>query len=305
MAQKLTSFDRNEVRVLHIEPTTKCNLACPQCHRTIGAPYYNHMTNRSELTLQSVMDTIDVELVAQLQKVFMCGNFGEPVACKEIVSIYKYFRTFNPTVTLGLNTHGGLRTPAWWKMLAEIFALPLDYVTFAIDGLEDTHKIYRVNSDLKKTFKNAEAYIQAGGSAHWEMLIFEHNEHQVEQCKQLAYDMGFTWFRAKVSKRFDYSDTVKPPAGYVEPEYSDKEIDCHALEERSIYLAANGEIMPCCFFGSEVFSLDQRGRNLCHNTEALVSSWVDTPHRICQYNCGTQAGKTRFKRQWNIEAQLR
>ena len=57
MAQTLTQFDLEQVKVLHIEPTTLCNIACPQCARTVGEPYYNDERDRSELTLTKIRNT--------------------------------------------------------------------------------------------------------------------------------------------------------------------------------------------------------------------------------------------------------
>ena len=78
-----------------------------------------------------------------------------------------------------------------------------DYDVFSIDGLEDTNHIYRVGVQFKKIMENAKAYIDTGASAHWDMLVFDHNKHQVDECRQLADTMGFTWFRSKETDRWD------------------------------------------------------------------------------------------------------
>jgi hypothetical protein len=44
--------------------------------------------------------------------------------------------------------------------------------------LEDTNHLYRENVEWKKIMENARAFISAGGTAHWDMLIFDHNKHQ-------------------------------------------------------------------------------------------------------------------------------
>ena len=40
--------------------------------------------------------------------------------------------------------------------------------------------------------ENAQAYINEGASVHWDMLVFDPTNTQVEQCKRLARNMGFT-----------------------------------------------------------------------------------------------------------------
>ena len=53
---------------------------------------------------------------------------------------------------------------------------------------------------------NAKAFIEAGGKARWKMIVFKHNEHQIDEAKLLAKDMGFWEFDKHVSTRnFEYN----------------------------------------------------------------------------------------------------
>lgn len=307
--QMLTQFDFSQIRVLHIEPTTVCNAACPQCHRE-DPRFYDHSRDKSELTLEQIKKLYDSTFISQLEKMFMCGNFGEPAAATDTLDIYKYFREHNQNITLGINTNGSLRSANWWEELAGIFHQQFDYAVFSIDGLADTNHIYRRNTVWDKIIENAQAFIAAGGTAHWDMLVYEHNEHQVDACQDLARDLGFSWFRAKVSKRFHESPVIflNPPQGYDLPNvFGDPgDIKCHALGEQSIYVAANGQILPCCWFGAEVFTLDDQARDLLGDWNGkLVPSWERTPHRICANTCSQDPQGSSFSKQWKIENQLR
>ena len=302
-------FDLDKIRVLHIEPTTVCNAACPQCGREDDR-YYNDQLHASELNLAQVQSMYSPKFVAQLEKMFMCGNFGEPAAAKDTLNIYRYFKTHNSNIVLGMNTNGSIRTTSWWIELANIFSNPYSYVVFSLDGLEDTNHIYRKNTVWSKIMENAQAFIQAGGSAHWDMLVYEHNEHQVEQAKTLARDMGFSWFRAKVSKRFHANPVnfLKPPRNYDLPNVTvtNTNISCHALNEQSIYVAANGHVLPCCWFGAETFTLDDHATELLSDwNHKLIPSWTTQPHRICQNTCSVDTQGTSFSKQWKIEEQLK
>jgi hypothetical protein len=75
-------------------------------------------------------------------------------------------------------------------------------VVFAIDGLRDTLAVYRRNVSFDKVVANASAFIDAGGKAEWDFLIFEHNEHQVESARAQAEALGFESFNPKRSARF-------------------------------------------------------------------------------------------------------
>ena len=303
-------FDINTIKVLHIEPTTVCQASCPQCARE-DPVYYNDTKHRNELSLNDLKKIISTEVIKNLDKMFMCGNFGDPAAARECLEIYKWFRSINPNITLGLNTNGALKNPAWWHRLGKLFCNPRDYVVFSIDGLEDTNHIYRKNVNWNKLMNNVTAFIKAGGSAHWDMLIFEHNEHQVNLAKNLAKDMGFSWFRCKVSKRFFSKpiDFLQPPKNYqlLNVEEPDS-IQCYALDEKSMFLAANGELLPCCWIGSSVFNrTTELDRAL--NTElfsGVSESWKNTPLQVCSKTCGTKKySKTNFEEQWKQEVQLR
>lgn len=303
-AQTSKLFD--QVRVLHLESTTVCNASCPQCQRE-NVKFYDDVKNRSELTLDYCKSIFSHEFINQLEKMFMCGNFGDPAAASNCLDIFKYFKQTNSNITLGMNTNGSIRNSEWWEELANVFNGPADYVVFSIDGLEDTNHIYRRNTNWKKIIDNASAYINAGGSAHWDMLVYEHNEHQVENCKQLAQELGFTWFRAKVSKRFIKTpiNFLKPPSGFKLPNVVEKGgITCHAVKEKSIYVAANGHVLPCCWFGAEVFTLDDYAKELLSNWNNLTNSWASLPHRICSDTCTEDKYGTSFSKQWQVEEKL-
>jgi len=208
-------IDVSKIRNLHLEPTTLCNAGCPQCARYLDDGSLNPILPQATLSLQDIQDLLPQNFIQQLDKIFMCGTFGEPAAAKDCLGMYEYFRQVNPKITLGMNTNGSVRTPDWWSQLGSIMSNISDFCVFSLDGLEDTNHIYRKNTQWSKIMHNVEAFIKAGGRAHWDMLVYEHNEHQVDQARQLAKDMGFKWFRVKVSHRFAYRNVfwLKPPKG--------------------------------------------------------------------------------------------
>lgn len=116
--------------------------------------------------------------------------------------------------------------------MGKILSGPLDYVVFSIDGLEDTNHIYRRNTNFKKIMDNARAYIETGASAHWDMLVFEHNKHQVQQCRDMAMELGFNWFRSKTTDRWDIypQDTLRPTDPYEDKNYSDQHLSVRKTE---------------------------------------------------------------------------
>jgi MoaA/NifB/PqqE/SkfB family radical SAM enzyme len=76
--------------------------------------------NLHHLSVEQIKELVDDDTIRNLDKMFMCGNYGDPAAGKNTLEIFRYFRSINPTITLGMNTNGGLRSIDWWQELAEI-----------------------------------------------------------------------------------------------------------------------------------------------------------------------------------------
>jgi len=284
-----------DIKVLHLEPTDVCQAACPLCARETN-PEFNK-TQQHHLDMHKIQQVFAVDRIAALDKMFMCGNYGDPAAGRHTLDIYKEFRKLNPDITLGMNTNGALQNTHWWNKLGCIFDRPLDYVVFSIDGLEDTNHLYRKNVNWTKLIANAKAYIAAGGSAHWDMLVYKHNQHQVDACEQMARDIGCTWFRAKVSKR-GFTDTLAAPVNWKLPQVQSTTIQCHALNEHSMYINAQGQTSPCCWLGS-------RQPAVVTDFDSIRESWTGPrPHPICLSTCASRNSSTSFTNQWQREIQL-
>lgn len=285
-------------KILHLEPTTACNAACPQCARETDSTFDKSSTQ--QLTVKQIAELVSDDTIKNLDKMFMCGDYGDPAAATHAIDIYKHFRRINPSISLGMNSNGGLRTTAWWSELGTILNQPKDYVVFSIDGLEDTNHIYRVNVNWSKVIENAKAFIAAGGLAHWDMLVFEHNEHQIDQAQELAKQLGFKWFRAKVSKRFNLFpvDFLQPPKKWQDPVVTAGFIDCQILNDASFYISANGKVYPCCYLGTTDYTLDKFNQ--------VSSTWnTASPNPVCYRTCNKNTQGTSFSNQWQREVEFK
>ena len=284
------------IKVLHIEPTDVCQAACPLCARETDTEFRKDI--KHHLRVEQIQKLFSDRVIGNLDKMFMCGNYGDPAAGYYTMDIYNYFRKVNPEITLGMNTNGAVQSTFFWHALGRLFNQPKDYCVFSIDGLEDTNTVYRKNVDWKKLMSNVQAYIAAGGSAHWDMLVYKHNQHQVDACEQLARSMGFKWFRAKVSKR-GFTDRLEFPVGWQPPAVKPGPIKCHVLNEKSMYIDAQGRVSACCWLGATQ-------RDFVKDDLATVKlTWkTDTPNPVCASACSTNKNKTVFQDQWQREIQL-
>jgi sulfatase maturation enzyme AslB (radical SAM superfamily) len=282
-------FRFQNVKIVHFEPTTNCNAACPQCLRT------RTEFEPNELSLDDVKILFTPDVLLQLEKIYMCGNYGDPASARQTIEMYEYFKSVNPNLVIGMNTNGGIRYPEWWAKLANIMSGEKDYVVFSIDGLEDTNHLYRRNVRWSKVIENAQAFINAGGKAHWDMLVFEHNKHQVDQAHLIAKQMGFKWFRAKVSRRFTRFpvDGISQPIEFIDNKVTEGYIECSAMKENSIYVDASGKAYPCCWQGENEYQ-----PNIVQWFYDLSENWDTNPHLTCKKSCLKNNVGTTFTNQW-------
>jgi MoaA/NifB/PqqE/SkfB family radical SAM enzyme len=249
---------------IHLELTENCQAACPMCPRT-----GNDLLSMSELKLQDIQKLFPPEFIQRLEHISLCGNYGEPIIATDCLEIVNYFRSHNQQMYIGINSNAGARSKQWWSELASIIN-KRGTVIFGIDGLQDTNHIYRVNVRWNNVMNNAKSFIEAGGRARWDFIAFEHNEHQIEQARELANQMGFEAFRIKKTYRFGKKFknlTIKPPKnqpnekGFVlrnSIEYFDQvEINCQVKPKKEIYITAQGLLFPCCWLGGNVYDEDQ------------------------------------------------
>jgi MoaA/NifB/PqqE/SkfB family radical SAM enzyme len=283
-------------KILHLEITDICQAACPQCAREYDSNFNKKI--QRWLTVDNIKNLVSTETILGLDKMYMCGNYGDPAAGSAI-EIFNYFRQVNPNITLGMNTNGGLQSTKWWQSLGTILNRQKDYIVFSIDGLEDTNHLYRKNVVWNNVIKNATAFIEAGGRAHWEMIVFEHNEHQVEAVEKLARELGFYILRYKVSRRHDLIPiaNLKPPKSYNTDSNTSNNIVCKALEENSVYLSTRGEYHPCCWQG-------YIGGPTLDNFTQIVDTWSNEPDPICTSTCSVVKNTTNFSNQWRKEIVL-
>jgi MoaA/NifB/PqqE/SkfB family radical SAM enzyme len=282
-------------RVLHIEPTDVCQAACPSCARETDVNFNKNI--HTSLSLADVQRLLPERLIYRLDKMFMCGNYGDPAANTEVPAIFSHFRQINSSIVLGMNTNGGLQNQLWWRDLAGILYEPTDYVVFSIDGLEDTNHLYRRGVSWARVMQNVATFIRAGGNAQWDMLVYEHNEHQVDACEQLARDMGFRWFRAKVSRRKSTVEWLRPPRAWSTPQVKTGAIDCFRDREQSIYFSARGVWHPCCWLGYT--------KTTVNDFDQVRDSWnTTTCNPVCQETCSTVDSVSRYTAQWQREVEL-
>ena len=198
-------YKSEEITTVHLEVTERCNASCPQCARNINGGEVNPLLHDAELSLADVKKILRPKFIKQLKRLYMCGNYGDPISARDTLEMFEYLRSHNDKMQLSFHTNASAKTPEWWSRLPASRGKN-HYVVFSVDGLEDTNHLYRQGTVWKKIMENARAFIAAGGRARWDFIVFGHNEHQVETARALSESMGFEKFNVKKSNRF-FSNT--------------------------------------------------------------------------------------------------
>jgi MoaA/NifB/PqqE/SkfB family radical SAM enzyme len=259
-----------DVRHLHLELSSKCNARCPRCPRNYNGFPFNGGYEEANLCLAHFQEIISPEFLLQIEEILINGNYGDFVLNPDSVPIIEYILSSNPKIRLEVSTNGSARDTKFWATLG---AMNIG-VWFCLDGLADTHSMYRQDTDFDLIIKNAKTFINAGGRAIWKYIVFDYNEHQVQQARQLSRELGFSQFFPINNTRVDgpvYDRQGKKTANTLDNKWSnmpdqltDKyilsqpvnfwaqttttRIDCEAAQQKSMYVGSTGVVTPCCYF---------------------------------------------------------
>lgn len=201
----MTDFWNNtELTQMHIELTNACNAACPMCVRFFNnSPLTRPNLEIGQITVDKFKQYFPPNIIKQCNLILFCGVHGDPCTAKDMLEICEYIDSVSDTTAVRVNTNGGMRRSPWWSQLGKLFAKHSDKInaywaiTFSIDGLQDTNHLYRRNVNWDILMENVSAYIDAGGLAIWDFLIFKHNEHQILEARDLSEKMNFNEFVPK------------------------------------------------------------------------------------------------------------
>lgn len=282
----------DKIKQIEIELTTKCNASCPQCIRNYFGSYVWPTLPIIDMDIDFFKECVPLETWKTLEHIKFCGTYGDPCMHKDLLDIVKWVKNCS-SAAITINTNGGIRSKSWWCKLAGLLTADKDKVFFGIDGLQDTNHLHRIGVTYNKVIENLTAFNQAGGNSIWSYLIFEHNQHQIEQARQLSRELGCSNFVCKKTSRFvnkthelveqtPVLDDKSEPIYFIRPatlpKYQNKgyedfklisnryngyqnylkntEIDCKAKRQQYIYISAEGDVFPCGFLSDRMYGYE-------------------------------------------------
>ena len=241
---------------ISFEPTTSCNLRCPECPSGLRA----FTRNTGMLKKDFFTETID-QLCKDL--VYLVFYFqGEPYLNPAFLDMVKYASGKGIYTATSTNAH--YLTEANARRTVES---GLDRLIISIDGTtQDVYQQYRVGGQLAKVLEGARNIVKWKQElkSHkpfvvFQFLVVKPNEHQIEEVKALAKEIGVDDVWLKTAQVYDYEHdpnrlipTIEKYSRYKKNragEYRFKnrlQNHCWRLWQGTV-ITWDGLLVPCCF----------------------------------------------------------
>lgn len=188
---------------ISFEPTTSCNLRCPECPSGLRA--FTRPTGM--LQKDFFTETIDDVYKELLYLIFYFQ--GEPYLNPSFLDMVKYASDKGIYTATSTNAH--YLTDEAAKKTVES---GLDRLIISIDGTtQDSYEQYRVGGNLEKVIAGAKNIVKWKKElksktpfVFFQFLVVKHNEHQIEDIKKLAKEIGVDEVRFKSAQVYDYEN---------------------------------------------------------------------------------------------------
>lgn len=173
--------------MLTIEPTNICNLRCPLC--TTGSGAMQRTGGKMHLsTFENIIDKMGDDIFFLL-----LYHQGEPYINKNFLKFVKLAKTKNIYTTTSTNAHYFDD-----EIIHATIDAGLDSMIVSLDGItQDVYEHYRVKGKVDKVIDSARRFMEIKKERHsktpliaLQFLVMKQNEHQLEDVKKLAREIG-------------------------------------------------------------------------------------------------------------------
>ncbi len=240
---------------ISFEPTTACNLRCPECPsglRAFTRPTGNLKADFFRNTLDQLADKLMYLIFYFQGEPYINPSFLEMVAYAHRKKIY--------TIT---STNGHFLSE---ENAEKTVKSGLDRLIISVDGTtQETYEQYRVGGQLSQVLEGAKNMVAAkkklkSSTPHlvFQFLVVRPNEHQIEEIYQLAKEIGVDEVKLKSAQVYDYTfgnpliTTIEKYARYQQDADGQWKVK-HKLVNacwkmwHSCVITWDGMVVPCCF----------------------------------------------------------
>ncbi|MBK6521257.1 MAG: SPASM domain-containing protein [Sphingobacteriaceae bacterium] len=265
---------------LSIEPTTSCNLRCPQCPS--GLRQFTRPTGMLDPEMFK-------KFVLQIKKHVHSLTFyfqGEPYLNPDFLKMVRTASDNNLYTITSTNAHY-LND----EVSKQTIQSGLDEIIISIDGTsQETYEQYRVGGQLDKVLAGAQNIIKWKKELKsrkpyvvFQFVAFRSNEHQVKSIKKLGRDMGADIVRIKTAQIYDFENSQgmipknEALSRYKKNSSGKWEIKNRLLDQcwrmwQACVITWDGKIVPCCFDKDAKYQLG----DLTNNTFKEI--WFSKPY---------------------------
>ena len=241
---------------ISFEPTTSCNLRCPECPSGLRA--FTRPTGMLQRDFFS--QTID-QLSGEL--LYLIFYFqGEPYLNPSFLDMVQYASAKGIYTATSTNAH--YLTDQHARRTVES---GLDRLIISIDGTtQEVYEQYRVGGSLEKVLEGARNIVKWKKELNsrtpfvfFQFLVVKPNEHQIDDIRRLARETGVDEVRFKTAQVYDYQRDPNELIP-VNPRFSRyKKNDLGVMEIRNslsnhcwrlwhaTVITWDGLVVPCCF----------------------------------------------------------
>lgn len=240
---------------LSIEPTTSCNLRCPECPS--GLRSFTRPTGMlDQILFQSIIDQL-ASTLSYLTFYFQ----GEPYLHPRFLEMVAYASSKGIYTATSTNAHYLRPESAKQTVLSG-----LDRLIISVDGTtQETYESYRVGGSLDKVLEGTRNVLEARRvlksktpQVVFQFLVVKPNEHQVDDVRKLAKSLGVDKVVLKTAQIYDFEngsplipDNSKY-ARYRQASDGKWEIKNDLLNQcwkmwQSCVITWDGRVVPCCF----------------------------------------------------------
>jgi len=238
-----------------IEPTTSCNLRCPECPS--GLRSFTRPTGM--LNLPMFTKIID-ELYKEVSYLIFYFQ-GEPYLNTAFLEMVKYASDKGIYTATSTNAH--YLTDENARKTVES---GLDRLIISIDGTtQEVYEQYRIGGSLEKVLEGTKNILHwkkklGSSTPHviFQFLVVKPNQHQLKEVKKIAKELGVGEVRFKTAQIYDYENgsplipDIDKYARYKKNEDNTYSIKNSLLNHcwkmwHSCVITWDGKIVPCCF----------------------------------------------------------
>lgn len=238
-----------------IEPTTSCNLRCPECPS--GLRQFTRPIGMLEPSFfKKTIDEVYQELI------YLTFYFqGEPYLNPNFLDMVKYASDKGIYTSTSTNAHYLNKEQA--KKTVES---KLDRLIISIDGTtQETYEQYRIGGQLLKVIDGTRNIIEAkralkSNTPHivFQFLVVKPNEHQLEDVKKLANALGVDEVVFKTAQVYDFEHgNSLIPDNIKYSRYKKNKDGTYSIKNKllnqcwrmwsSCVVTWDGVVVPCCF----------------------------------------------------------